>query len=166
MKRSQKSGRLFCTFVLVFIGIAGCSRQEERKQVTKNPAESTAPAKDIWVSETTGKEYRVKVENDSFHAEWLNVPRELEAHGAFIRTDCKRQGSKWVGTSTSYLPCTLGKGAKPNLDNWCHLETKIEVTSMTGDAISGQGESLVRFDCKKCKILESRMKDFLWRPQW
>lgn len=107
----------------------------------------------------------MQVENDVFHAEWLNVSPELAAHGAFIRSECKRHGAKWVGTSTSYLPCTLGKDANPSLDNWCHLKTKIEITSVTADGISGQGETLVRFDCKKCKILESRMKDFLWRPR-
>ena len=153
---------------LVLVGLSACSQQGGQSQLIRVPAEPAAQSKnnkDIWVSETTGKEYRVTVGKDVLHIEWANVPADLAGHGTFIRSECKLQGPKWVGTSSSYLPCTLGKGEKPNFDNWCHLETKIEIDSMTPDRITGQGEGLEKFDCMKCKILQSSMKDFLWRPK-
>jgi|GEM_PF-507437 len=152
---------------VVFLFLTGCSRHAEQPETKteSKPSPATAQAKEIWVSETTGKEYRVRAENDVVRAEWLNVSPELATHGAFIRSECKREGAKWVGTSSSYLPCTMGSGPKPTLDNWCHLDTKFEIDSIAPDSITGRGEALISFDCMKCKILKSEMKDFLWSPK-
>ena len=159
------SGILTSTAFL--IAMSGCSPQPQQTLGTgrSKPILTAAQLKDIWVSETTGKEYRATVDGNVFHAEWVNMPPELAAHGSFIRTECKRRGSKWVGTSTSFLPCSLSNGSGSKFDNWCHLETTIEIDSITADRISGRGETLKKFDCQKCKILESGTNDFFWSPK-
>jgi len=153
----------------IFIQLSGCARKGDQPNATaegKNPSASAQP-KDIWISETTGKEYHVTANNDTFHAEWVNISPDSSAHGAYIRTECKRQGAKWVGTSASFLPCSAGKDPKSKIENWCHLETKIEIESITADRISGRGEAIKSggFDCAKCKIVDSEMKDFFWSPK-
>lgn len=156
-------------FAAVLILLPGCSRKAEQLNSTAESKNASAPAqpKDIWISETTGKEYHVTEDNNAFHAEWVNISAESAAHGAYIRTECKRQGSKWVGTSASFLPCSAGTDPKSKIENWCHLETKIEIESITADRISGRGEAIKSggFDCAKCKILDSEMKDFFWSPK-
>jgi hypothetical protein len=153
----------------IFILLSGCSQKAEQPNAASEgkAAEAPAPPKDMWVSETTGKEYRVVADNDAFRAEWVNISPESAAHGAYIRTECKRQGTKWVGTSASLLPCSVGTDPKSKIENWCHLETKIEIESITADRISGRGEAIKNggFDCAKCKILDSEMKDFFWSPK-
>src|ERR1700693_3673289 len=150
----------------VLILLSGCSRKAEQPNATAEGKTASAPGqpKDIWVSETTGKEYHVTADNDAFHAGWVNISPESASHGAYIRTECKRQGSKWVGTSASFVPCSVGTDPKSKFENWCHLETKFEIESITADRISGRGEAIKSggFDCAKCKILDSEMKDFFW----
>ena len=167
MIRFWKLRSCILTSAVLLFAMSGCSPQARQPLNTgqSKPIQTAAQLKDIWVSQTTGKEYRVTVEGDIFHAEWVNIPPDLAAHGSFIRTECKRQGSKWVGTSTSFVACTLNQGTKPKIDNWCHLETTIEIDSITADRISGRGETLQKFDCQTCKILASTTKDFFWLPK-
>ncbi len=167
MIRFWKLWSYVLTSIAFLIALSGCSPPAQQPLSTgqSKPFQTAAQLKDIWVSQTTGKEFRATVGGDVFHAEWVNIPPELAAHGSFIRTECKRKGSKWVGTSTSFVPCSLGKGPGSKIDNWCHLQTKIEIDSITADRISGRGETLKKFDCQKCKILESGTKDFFWSPK-
>ena len=152
---------------IFLIAMSDCSPPPQQPLSTgpPKPVLTAAQLKDIWVSQTTGKEYRATVNGDVFHAEWVNIPPDLAAHGSFIKTECKRQGPKWVGKSSSFLPCSLGKGPASKIDNWCHLETNIEIDSFTANRISGRGETLKKFDCQKCKILESATTDFFWLPK-
>ena len=147
-------------------GLASYSGQELKPGANAEPypRTRTGRVKDMWVSQTTGKQYHVTVEGNVFRAEWLNIPGEWAAQGAFIRTECKRQGKKWVGTSLSYMPWSSQKGTEPKIKNWCHLETKFEVDSITGESISGRGESVTKFDAGKCKILQSGLADIKWSP--
>lgn len=126
--------------------------------------EAPAPAR-VWRSLTTGKEYRVRVEGQSLYAEWVNIPPALAERGAYIRSECRRVGTKWIGTSRSYLPCTLTEGGKEQIRNWCRLLTRIEIDAATETTITGRAEGLRRFDCKTCKILETVWKDFRWIPK-
>ncbi|HLY62986.1 MAG TPA: hypothetical protein VKV95_19745 [Terriglobia bacterium] len=147
-------------------GLIGYSGQELKPGTNAEPYPRTATGRiqNMWVSETTGKQYHVTVEGDIFRAEWLNVPGEWVAQGAFIRTECKRHGNKWIGTSTSYMPWSSQKGTEAKVKNWCHLETKFEVDSITEETISGRGESVRKFDAGACKILKAGMSDFQWSP--
>lgn len=118
----------------------------------------------IWKSETTGKEFRVWTEEGVFHAEWVNIPLRLAKGGAYIHSELRRTGPKWAGTSKLHLPCESVEDHKP-VSNWCSLETKIEIAGQTAERISGRGESLKRFDCRVCKILEAGWADFEWVPK-
>ena len=120
---------------------------------------------DVWVSQTTGKEYRVRLAGNQLYAEWVTPPAELLQRGAYIRTECRLVGRKWIGTSHSYLPCTTGQGASEHIANWCHLVTKIEIDFLGSARISGRAEGFKRFDCQSCKILETVWKDFVWAPK-
>ena len=158
--RAKRSFLAFSAAVLFLL--TSCKRHAQQPSESNQP--STQPG-EIWVSETTGKEYRVRVQNDVVNVEWLNMSPELAKHGAFIRSTCKKDGAKWVGMSTSYLPCTTEGGAKPKLENWCHLETEFEIDAMSPESITGRSPALIRFDCTKCQILQSEMKGFLLSPK-
>jgi hypothetical protein len=138
---------------------------EQAAQSKKAAARPAAPASArLWKSKTTGKEFRVWTEKGILHAEWVNIPLRLANGGAYIHSELRRAGSKWAGTSKLRLPCESVEDHKP-VSNWCSLETKIEISSHTADRITGRGESLKRFDCRVCKILEAGWADFEWVPK-
>lgn len=123
------------------------------------------PAKaELWESQTTGKEYSVRVEGDTFQAEWVNIPQDSDHKGSYIRTTCHRQGSKWVGQSQIFLPCAIGHGP---VVNRCHLVMGFEINQMSPDRVSGRIEDPDRnqFDCKSCKVQKTVWKDFVWVPK-
>jgi hypothetical protein len=164
--------------VLAAFGILSCSEPpappsaggpKPAGSATPAPSAASAPpspaAKDMWLSETTGHEYRVRQDPDRFYAEWTNMSGAFLAHGAYVRSECKRQGAKWVGESHSHLPCAEGNLPPGQYTNWCNLVTKIEFDEISPSRISGQGEGLKRFDCQKCQILETSWKPFVWIPK-
>jgi hypothetical protein len=134
---------------------------------TKPPEFPAPPASArVWKSQTTGKEYLVWVENERLRAEWTNLPPEFAQEGAYIRTECRRVGTQWIGTSHCFLPfpCeTSEKGKK--VTKWCRLTTRIEFSRVEADRMTGRAEGFLRFDCDRCRILESVMKDFEWTPK-
>jgi hypothetical protein len=123
-----------------------------------------APAWKLWKSQTTGNEYRVRVERGVFHAEWVNVPADWAKEGAYLRTECHRRGGKWVGTSVSHLPCTTGEGPDVHIAKWCDLQTQTEIDSVTPQRIRGRGQGQSKVDCQQCRILEASWVDFVWTP--
>jgi hypothetical protein len=131
--------------------------KERRTQV------ASAPGK-VWRSTTTGREYRVLVEKDIVHTEWVNLPPVLAQGGAYVRSQSRREGARWLGTVRSYLPCETVE-ANERVSNRCHLETKIEIDSMTADRITGRAQDLRKFDCKACRVIEAAWADFLWIPK-
>jgi hypothetical protein len=167
LNRSKRVWNIILVCGIAGAGFTGCSRQPEQPKPAAETISATPSAqfKDIWVSETTGKVYRATLVGDVFRAECVNLSPDLTAHGAFIRTECKRQGTKWVGASTSYLPWKVGTGAKTEGVNWCHLETTFEIDSIAPDRITGKGESVKKIDIKNCKILESGTAGFFWSPK-
>jgi hypothetical protein len=64
-----------------------------------------------------------------------------------------------------FLPCSVGEGKQEHIANFCQLTTGFEIDSMTDSKITGRGESLKRFDCAKCNILEKEWKGFVWVPK-
>jgi hypothetical protein len=119
----------------------------------------------LWKSQTTGNEYRVSIEGDLLRAEWVNIPAELRRNGAYVRTECRRVGTNWVGTTRSRLrlPCTevaMANGRHPLA--WCSLVTRIELDSMSPDRITGRAQAPTRLDCHACKLLDAEWKSFTW----
>ena len=134
--------------------------KQQKEQLHKIPAGAK-----VWKSETSGKEYAVWKEGKYLHADWVDLLPQFAAKGAYIRSVLHREGSKWVGESQSYLPCSMGAGAEEHIANWCHVTTGIEIDSMTDTRVTGRGEALKRFDCKTCKVLEKEWKEFVWVPK-
>ncbi|HEV2495370.1 MAG TPA: hypothetical protein VG204_20115 [Terriglobia bacterium] len=122
-------------------------------------------AAQVWKSETTGNEYNVRVADDLLHAEWVNLPADMLRQGVYLRTECHRMGSKWVGVSDSRLPCSVGVAGDQRVIRWCELRTRIEIDSIADDRITGQAETVKRVDCQECKVLESGWASFVWTPK-
>jgi len=122
-------------------------------------------AAQVWKSDTTGNEYNVQVSDDVLRAEWVNLPEERLQQGLYLRTECHRMGSKWVGVSDSRLPCSVSSGDGERVIRSCDLRTRIEIDSIAADRITGQAETLKRVDCQECKVLESGWASFVWTPK-
>jgi hypothetical protein len=127
---------------------------------TKSSAKATARPQ-IWKSTTTGKEYRVQIEGDRLTAEWSNIPPEAAKQGAYIRSDCRRSGTKWVGTSRILLPCPLPDGKT----KMCPMLLRFEVDFISSDRITGGGETLRDFDCGSCEVRKTGWGPFSWEPK-
>ena len=120
------------------------------------------PAWQLWRSQTTGNEYRVRVEKGVFRAEWVNVPMDWAKQGAYLRTECRRMGGKWVGTSVAHLPCTSGEGQNARIAKWCDLKTQTEIDSITSQRVAGRGQGASKIDCEQCKVVETSWSPFVW----
>ena len=164
MKQYRILHRITLALFLASLPLAGIllSAQQPKPQAAASTSQAF-PA--LWRSETTGKEYRVQVEKDHFYAEWVNIPPESVKRGAYIRSECRRVGSKWIGTTRIHLLCAAGEGAKEHIVNTCRLQFRIEINSIQADRIVGRGETLKRFDCQSCKVDETGWGDFAWVPK-
>lgn len=151
--------------VLGLCGSACSSKHNQPSAKRASPTQSEAPEpSNIWKSETTGKEYRVRIEGDRFYADWVNLPPAAVQRRAYIHTVCQRAGSKWVGTSSIFMPCTVGQGKAEHIANTCHLNLKIEIDSVAQDRITGRGQSLEKFDCQSCKVIATGWGNIVWVP--
>jgi hypothetical protein len=139
-------------------------KAQQVKPPHKTPPQVTRPPARVWRSLTTGKEYSVRVTGQTFYAEWVNIPPALVQGEAYIRSECRRVGTRWVGTSRSHLPCDTMEGTR-HVQNWCNLATGIEIDSITTDRITGRAEAIRRFDCEHCRILEKVWAKFEWVPR-
>jgi hypothetical protein len=167
LNRLERTGFLLAAGTMLVL-MAGCSRPAEPgKPVAGQSAGQPAAAPTLpqfWKSVTTGKFYHVAVSPSSFQAEWVSVPEPFVKKGASIRSQARREGTRYVGSSESYLPCAVGTRAKEHIANWCHVQTGLEIDFIGPDRILGRGEALKKFDCAKCQALEKEWKDFVWVP--
>jgi len=130
---------------------------------TSKPASGQLPK--IWHSETTNHDFRVEVTNDSFHAEWVNLPPIAAKQGAYIRTECRRAGTKWEGSSSIKMISAI-PGAPAGKDTkLCSLTLRFEVDSISPEKITGRAEALHAFDVNSCRVQETRWGDFTWVPK-
>lgn len=119
----------------------------------------------LWRSETSGNSYRVAVSGELFQADWVKLPAVMARHGAYVHTECHRQGAKWVGTSSSLLPCTVGQGPDEHLAQWCKIQTRTEIDSLSSDRITGHGQTVKKVDCQTCKLLDTGWAAWTWTPE-
>ncbi|MGH9432255.1 MAG: hypothetical protein ACRD3T_12010 [Terriglobia bacterium] len=148
---------------LTLLGIAA-PRTPQATQPETAQAKASTPA--MWKSETTKNKYRIQVSANSLTAVWTNIPKSMRQQGAYVRTECRRVGTKWIGTTRSYLPFSCGTekaGHEPPV-HWCHILTRTEISSIAPGRIEGRGEALKAFDCDHCKILQKEWKPFTWAP--
>jgi hypothetical protein len=135
--------------------------QSAAKPAGTKPAAKAAALPQLWKSASTGKEYRVKVEGDRFTAEWSNIPPQAAKQGAYIRSECRRSGSRWIGTSRILLPCALPDGKT----KMCPMILRFEVDFISPDRITGGGEILRDFDCGSCEVRKTGWGPFSWAPK-
>jgi hypothetical protein len=163
--RGVKNGRTarMITLAAVMVGWGGANGGRAQDAATLR-ATALSPPPAVWKSEVTGNEYRVRLSGDTLDALWINIPPGLARRGAYIRTECRRVGSKWIGTTRSYLPCPTEEGARNSSPKSCPLVTRIEFDTVTPARISGRAQTRKRFDCEHCRILETAWADFVWVP--
>jgi hypothetical protein len=119
----------------------------------------------VWHSDATQHDFRVEVAGDVFRAEWVNIPPAAAKQGAYIRTECRRAGDKWVGSSSLNMLFPV-PGAPAGKDTKvCHLTVRFEVDSITPEKIAGHSETLRGFDVDKCQVLKTTWGEFTWTPK-
>jgi hypothetical protein len=140
--------------------LSASAQTAPKHAAAKSAAKSTA-IPTVWKSATTGKEYRVKIDGDRFTAEWSNIPPQAAQQGAYIRSECRRSGTKWIGTSRILLPCPLPNGKT----KMCPMVLRFEVGSVSASRITGGGEILRDFDCNSCEVRKTAWGPFTWMPK-
>lgn len=149
---------------LAFVGWACSSATSQKSPQASSKGAQAEDFPDGWRSLTTGKQYFVRTDKSHFYAQWVNLPPDAAHRGAYIHTACKLEGSKWAGTSDIYMPCAVGEGKSEKIANTCHLTLKIEIDSISKDRITGRGQTLKKFNCGACKVVEAGWANFDWVP--
>lgn len=157
-----------CWILVLICGLftTNSSSLPSEGQSASKPSAASANTKggalpEIWKSASTDKEYRVKVEGDRFTAEWSNIPPPAAKQGAYIRSECHRSGSRWIGTSRILLACPLPNGTT----KMCPMLLRFEVDFISPDRITGGGEILRDFDCASCEVRKTGWGPFSWTPK-
>jgi len=127
----------------------------------------------IWTSMTSGRDYKVRIDGDYIYVEWVNLPPALQGTMAFVRSELKKDGDKWVGKSRSNLPYTFkssymdfwktGQQMGTENVNWCTLEGDFEIDKMSDARIEGRTYGSKSLDVKKCKQHgKPEWQSFVW----
>ena len=147
-----------------FPGFTFAAQRSQTAVESKSTVGAQTLAK-IWKSETTKHEYRVRIENDVFYAEWVNLPPAAAKLGAYIRTQCRRVGTKWIGTSRILLACAKPGEPEGKMTRACPMMLRIELDSVSPERIAGRAETLRDFDCEKCEVRQTAWGKFVWAPK-
>jgi hypothetical protein len=135
----------------------------------KSSAGSTKPAgmqlPKIWHSAATNHDFRVDVTQDVFTADWVNVPPAAAKRGAFIHTECRRTGEKWVGSSNIHMLFGIPGAPSGKDSKLCSMTVRFEVDSITPEKIAGHSEALHAFDVNTCRIQQTSWGSFTWSPK-
>jgi phage terminase large subunit-like protein len=127
---------------------------------------STSPVllgESIWTSTTDGRDYKVRINGDSIHAEWVNLPQALKKSSAFLRSELKKNGDKWIGQTTAYMPFDYQHDATKTI--WCRVQADIEINTVSASRIEGQSQLPTSFSAKKCQPENAEWKPFAWIPK-
>jgi hypothetical protein len=131
---------------------------------TFNPASGQLPK--IWRSDASHKDFRVEVKGDVFTAVWINIPAAAAKDGASMRIECRRTGTKWVGTASVNQELADPKApAGKDIKKMCHLTVRFEVDSITPEKITFHSEALRDFDYSQCQVLKTAWEEFAWSPK-
>jgi hypothetical protein len=153
-----------------FLAILPLTAAAQKPTVPAKPAALTSkPASGqlakIWHSNSSQKDFRVEVTNDLFRAEWVNIPPAAAKQGAYIRTECRRAGSKYVGSSSINMLFAIPGAPAGKETKICHLSVQFEVDSVSPDKITGHSESLRNFDVNTCRVRQTSTGEFTWVPK-
>lgn len=131
----------------------------------QTPAVAFGKLPKLWHSASSNKDFRVEVTKDLFRAEWANVPATAAKRGAYIRTECRRAGSKWVGSSTVNMLFAVPGAPAGKETKLCSVNVRFEVDSVSATRISGHSEVLRSFDVNSCRVQQSSWGEFIWVPK-
>jgi hypothetical protein len=184
MNLSIHTSTLCVTALIFFFGLSGQAQQPPR-QASKpvkfsvssvdskpilqpvdgasTPDFSTSPAllgESIWTSTTDGRDFKVRIDGDSIHAEWVNLPQALKKSSAFLRSELKKNGDKWIGQTTAYLPFDYQHDATKTI--WCRVQADIEIDEVSASRIEGKSQLPTSFSAKKCQLENAEWKPFVW----
>jgi len=150
---------------LLAIPLFGTSAQQPTESA-QPAATTTKPASvpKIWRSDATRHDFRVEITNDVFRADWVNIPPAVARQGAYIRTECRRTGSIYVGVSSINMPFAV-PGAPSGRTRLCSVNVRFEVDSVSAQKITGHSETLRDFDVNACRVLETTWGEFAWVPK-
>jgi trypsin-like peptidase len=118
----------------------------------------------IWTSMTTGRDFKVRIDGDYIYTEWVNLPSQLQTTAAFMRSELKKDGDKWVGKVRSLLPYDYKTWAVQDV-KWCTVEVQFEIDKLSETRIEGRAVRAKSFDAKKCKTGELEWQSFAWIPK-
>ncbi len=159
------------TTLMAFLVISPLTAAAQKP--TAPPKSATAAAQaaggqlpKLWHSEASNKDFRLEVNGDVFRADWINLPAAAAKDGASMRIECRRTGTKWVGSSSVYQAFADSSApAGKNTQKMCHLTTRFEVDSITPEKIVFHTEALRGFDFSKCQVLKTAWAAFAWVPK-
>lgn len=114
----------------------------------------------LWTSMTTGNDLKIRVDGDYIYVDRTNWPAQLRDTEAFVRSELKKSGDRWVGKTRMRTPCNYDGRLR-----WCNFELDIEITSLTDSRIEGRAQADVSFDCGTCQIKKLEWKPFVWIPK-
>jgi len=129
----------------------------------------------VWTSLKSGRDFKVRIDGDYIYTEWVNLPPVLQSTAAFMRTELKKDGEKWVGKVRLNLPYPYkssyadywrtGQRMGTENVNWCREESDFEIDSISDSRIEGRSLSASSFDAKKCKPGKMEWVSFTWIPK-
>lgn len=129
----------------------------------------------VWTSLKSGRDFKVRIDRDYVYTEWVNLPPVLQSTAAFMRTELKKDGEKWIGKVRLNLPYAFkssymdfwrtGQQMGTENVNWCRDESEFEIDRISDSRIEGRSLSPSSFDVKKCKPGKKEWQSFTWIPK-
>ena len=164
-----KRKQLLMTLVALWVFFPLALAAQNGGTPAKPAPPSAPPAFDklpkLWHSEVTQHDFRVEVTNNLFRADWVDIPAVAAKQGAQIHTECRRAGSKWVGTSSIKMLFGIPGSPAGKDIKLCPLTVRFEVDSVSPEKITGHSEALHSFDVNACRVQETRWGAFTWIPK-
>jgi S1-C subfamily serine protease len=106
---------------------------------------------EIWTSMSSGRDYKLRFDGQYIYAD-LIFPAGLQGTTpAFVRSEVRKDGSKWTGKIKSFLPCQYQNiWTKQMETKWFSEEVSVELSSVTPTRIEGRNQAYSGgYDCKK-----------------
>lgn len=124
---------------------------------------SSVTGESVWTSAADGRDYEVRIDGDYIYVAWVNLPQPLKKSSAFSRSELKKNGDKWTGQTTAYMPFDYQHDATKTI--WCRVQVAIEIDKVSASKIQGRSQLPSSFNRKQCQPEEPKWKPFTWIPK-
>jgi hypothetical protein len=129
----------------------------------------------VWTPLNSGRDFKLRIDGDYIYTEWIILPPQLLTTAAFMRSELKKDGDKWVGKVRMRLPYSYksayfdfwktGQQVGTENVNWCSFESEFEIDKLTDSRIEGRAFDSTSIDVKKCKAGKREWHSFVWIPK-